>query len=237
MKFVVRWAFRLVILLVVLAVAAVLLKDALLKSLTEHRLRTQSGLDVRIGKLEIGLLTPTITFDNFRIYNPVEFGGSPFIDLPELHVEYDRGALAAGKLHMILVRLNVAEINIVKNKAGQSNLEVLQARLKQKAAGNLKTSLEFAGINVLNLSVGKIKLTDLNRPSQVQEVNIGLKNEILRNVKSEMDLVGLMGKIMLLGGKSLFDGRAAAAEPSAKAPGKGKGKLPPPESPSAPFRK
>lgn len=48
---------------------------------------------MRLGRLEIGLLNPKVTIENFVLYNAAEFGGAPMVDLPELHVEYDRPAL------------------------------------------------------------------------------------------------------------------------------------------------
>lgn len=129
MKFIFRWLFRLLILTIVLVVTLVLLKDVLLKALVEYRLREQTGLDVQIGRLEMGLLTPTLTIEDLKFYNPAEFGGSLFLDLPELHLEYDRPALAAGRLHLILVRVNLAEVHIVQGKSGQYNVSLLEAKL------------------------------------------------------------------------------------------------------------
>src|SRR5258708_17164575 len=113
MKTLFRWAFRLLILLVVLLVAAVLLMDTIVRAVAENALRRQTGLDVKIGKFEVGLLNPKVTIENLVIYNSAEFGGSPLIDMPELHVEYDRDALFANKLHFKLVRFNLAQLNIV----------------------------------------------------------------------------------------------------------------------------
>lgn len=129
MKFIFRWLFRLLILTIVLVVALVLLKDVLIKALVEYRLRAQTGLDARIGRLEMGLLTPTLTIEDLKLYNPAEFGGSLFLDLPELRLEYDRPALAAGRLHLILLRMNLAVVHVVEDKSGQYNLRFLEAKL------------------------------------------------------------------------------------------------------------
>jgi hypothetical protein len=59
---------------------------------------------------------------NLRLYNPPDFGGTPFLDIPEIHVEYDRAALAPARIHITLLRFNLGEIDIVKNQAGQTNL-------------------------------------------------------------------------------------------------------------------
>src|SRR5215218_3075556 len=108
MKFVFRWIFRLFILVLILVIAGILLLDTIAKAVAEYRIKRETGLDVKIGKLEIGILNPKVTIENFVIYNSAEFGGSPLIDMPELHVEYDRPALLSHKLHYKLVRLNLA---------------------------------------------------------------------------------------------------------------------------------
>ena len=196
-RFIGRWAFRLIILMVVVATALLLLKDTLIKSLTESRLRAATGLEIRIQRMELGLFSPTMTIEGFRLYNPAEFGGSPFIDLPELHVQFDRKALANRTLHLQLVRLNLAEVHVVDNLAGQRNLDFFQEKLRASAPTNLPSStLAFAGIDMLNLSVGKLKYTNLRRPDLGRDVNIGLKNEIVTNVKSTSDLSGLLLKII-----------------------------------------
>src|SRR5690242_6421016 len=120
-KFIFRWLFRAFILLIVLAVALVLLKDTLIKSFVENRLRKQTGLEVKIDKLEVGMFSSIINMEGFKIYNSPEYGGAPFIDLPELHVEYDRDALALRKFHLNLVRFNLAEVLVVEGKDGKTN--------------------------------------------------------------------------------------------------------------------
>ena len=89
-KWLFRWLFRLLILLVVLVVAAILLLDTIAREVTEHRLQQQTGLEVRIGRMRVGILEPKLTIENLVIYNSAGFGGSPLLDAPELHVECDR---------------------------------------------------------------------------------------------------------------------------------------------------
>lgn len=204
MRLIFRWAFRLLILLVVLAVAGVLLKDPVLKSVVEGRIRAESGLDVKIGKLELGLFTPTLSIENFKLFNTAEFGGSVFVDIPELHVEYDRQALAADRLHLRLARLNLAEVHIVKNQAGTSNLEaskLIEGLLSGRFFGG---TVAFDRIDVLNLSVGKLEFSSMKQPNQVQTVKIGMRDEIVRNIKSTDDLSRLVVRLLLQNGRELF---------------------------------
>ena len=185
MKTLCKWAFRAFIVFVVLLVAAVLLLDPIVRSLAEARLRTVTGLDVRIGRLDIGLLRPQVTLENFIVFNPAELGGSPMIEMPELHVEYDRPALQSGLLHLKLIRFNLAEVNLVTGKDGKSNFDGLKAAMGTRPKAEQQK--QFAGIDTLNLTLGKLRLLDMNKPKEAREFNVGLKNEIVTGLKTEQD--------------------------------------------------
>jgi uncharacterized protein involved in outer membrane biogenesis len=205
MKFLVRWAFRLFIVLLVLAVGLVLLKDILAKALAEHQIRAQSGMDVKIGKLELGLFAPTLTVEDLKIFNRAEFGGSPLLEVPDLHIEYDLGALARRRLHLKLVRLSLTEVNVVENREGRTNLVLALDSLDIGAAlpsAELQypIGLEFAGIDTLNLTLGRVKYTSLRRPEKATEVNLGLRNEIYTNIKSLTELRNLVMKTLFRNG-------------------------------------
>ena len=72
-RFVFRWAFRFVLLAVVLAIGLLLLKDSMARGVAEQRIRQQTGFEAKIGKLELGVLAPTLKLENFVLYNPATF--------------------------------------------------------------------------------------------------------------------------------------------------------------------
>jgi len=207
MKWLFKWAFRLVLLLVVLIVVLALSKDAILKALAERQILAQTGMDAKIGRLSVGLLSPVVTIENFKLYNTPEFGGTPFLDIPELHVEYDRAALAERKLHVTLLRFNLAELNVVKNEAGYTNFISLMAKAAAKPAsgsgGKRVDTFEFAGVDVLNLSLQKARFIDLKDPRRSRELTLNVRDHVFKNVKSEADLYGVFLLIWLRGGASL----------------------------------
>src|ERR1700744_103600 len=102
----IRWLLRVVVTLVILAVvfvvAAILLKDTLVKELMQRRIRKATGMDAQIGQVDVSVLTPMLTIDNLLLYNPPDFGGSLCLNMPELHLEYDPVAARAGKLRLSL---------------------------------------------------------------------------------------------------------------------------------------
>jgi uncharacterized protein involved in outer membrane biogenesis len=186
-----RWAFRLVLLVVILLIALIIFMDSIVRALAEREIRAATGMDVKIGSFSIGLVSPVITIENFKLYNTAEFGGSPFVDLPELRVEYDWRAFRSRKLHCKLVRVNLAELNVVQNKDGKTNLQALQDRQNSAPSSvgkKPKTQLDFTGIDVLNLSFGRATLLSMNEPKNVRRVDVGLKHEIIRDIKNGDDL-------------------------------------------------
>jgi uncharacterized protein involved in outer membrane biogenesis len=206
-KWLFKWLFRLFLLAVVLAVILLLSLNSMLRAAAEHRIRAQTGMDAEIGKFSLGLVEPTVEIQNLRLYNPPAFGGTPFLSIPEIHVEYDRAALARHELHITLMRFNLGEIDVVKNQAGQTNIFSLGlAAPTKKNGGNAvklfskQTGLEFKGIDVLNVSIGKARYIDLNDQRNNRTQIIDIQNCVLKNVKSQADLAGLVAFIALRSG-------------------------------------
>lgn len=207
-KFVFRWAFRLLLLAVVLGIGFLLLKDNIARSITEERIRRETGFDTKIGKLELSLFSPRVRAENVVLYNPAEYGGSVFLDIPDLHVEYDRSRLALGKLHLTLLRLNLREFHIVESQHGKTNLvEVLRATAPEiigAAASSRVTQYVFDGIDTLNLSVGTVRYTNLRLPKRNQVSRLDLNNDLTRNVRTEQDITALLFKVLLRAGIPIY---------------------------------
>ena len=205
MKWLFKWLFRLVLLLVVLLAVLVLSKDAIVKAAVERQVRAQTGMDVKIGRFRVGIFSPVVAIEDLRLYNTPEFGGTAFVNIPELHVKYDRVSLVRRKLHITLLRLDLAELNIVKNEAGKTNLVSMmdQARRQRPPSRNRPPDIEFAGIDVLNLSLGRLRLLDLKDRQKSGELYIGLRDQVFRNLKSESDVLGVLFVIWLRSGDRL----------------------------------
>jgi len=211
-KFFFKWAFRLFIAavaLVVVAIVVLLLSyNSILRVIIEHNIRAQTGMDAEIGSVNFALTAPTIHIQNFKLYNSRDFGGTPFLDIPEIYVEYDRAAFMRQEIHVTLMRFNLGELDIVKNQAGQTNIFALGLSAPAKKSGggqpaiNFKkqTGYDFTGIDVLNVSIGKLKYIDLKNPQDNREQTVGIENCVMKNVKSPGDLAGLGLLIGLRGG-------------------------------------
>jgi len=206
-----RWVVRIVLCLMLLAVAAVvvviLLRDAIAKEIIVRRLRSQTGMEARISVVHVGFRSSTISVVGLRLYNTAEFGGTVCLDVPEVHLEYDVSALRARRLHLTLLRLDVAELSLVVDKNGRSNFEMVKK--KSKESGRQKSAaekLKFTGIDVLDVTLGKFHMANL-ASGRGEEIKFGIKNQILRNVKTGADLSPL-GLAALSNGKDASPGNA-----------------------------
>jgi uncharacterized protein involved in outer membrane biogenesis len=214
-KFLFKWTVRLFLLAVVLGVILLLSLNSILRVVVEHRIRAQTGMDAEMGRFSLSLFSPTIEIQDLKIYNPPAFGGGLFLNIQEIHVEYDRAALARHEIHVTLMRFNLSELDIVKNEAGQTNIFALGVPLPQKnhetdsGAGEFakRTGLAFKSIDVLNVSIGTARFIDLKNQRNNRSQKIDIQNLPVRNVKSENDLLGLLVLVALRGGSffgSLF---------------------------------
>jgi len=220
MKFIFRWAFRLFIVLVILAIAGILFLDPLAREFAEYQFKNRTGLEASIGRLHVGLLNPVLRIENLVVYNSAAFGGGPFIEMPELQVEYDRNALRAGKLHCQLVRFNLAQMNLVEDAKGRHNFELLQKQLnqtlastnpvvKKTASPKSPSKIDFVGIDTLNLTLGKLTYLRMKQPAKVDELKLNVNHQVFTNLKSGDDLTGTLMVALLRSGVNLVQTSSA----------------------------
>jgi uncharacterized protein involved in outer membrane biogenesis len=209
MKWLFKWAFRVIALAILAVVLLLVFKDTILCLVAEHQIRAETGMDVKIGRFSSGLFSPVVTIENLKLYNTPEFGGTEFLIIPELHVEFDADALARQQLRIKLIRFNLAELDVVKNQAGQTNIVTMLAKMpKGKIAphgihvGGRK--FEFESIDVLNLSLGRTRFIDLKNHQNDREVALNLDNQVFNNIKTEGDVYGIMFLIWLRSGGASF---------------------------------
>src|SRR5262249_13406617 len=103
-----------------------------------------------------------------------------------------------------LARLNLAELNVVRNEAGQTNVLAIvdKVRLHSKKHGGLKKlfgDFHFTGVDTLNFSLGRVRYIDLKDPRNSGEAPINLREQVYRDLTTkaalEVDLIMLWGAV------------------------------------------
>jgi hypothetical protein len=198
-KFSKKWFLRLLILLIAILILLALVKDAYIKNLIEHRIKADIGMDVTIADLDFNLMSPVFRLDGLEMRNTEEFGGAIFVNIPELYMEYDLKALLRKELNLRFVRLNIQTLNVVKSKEGVSNVSMMYEWLRE-VYGDIE--LQFEVIETLEISLGHFSYRNMEEPEGIKEIEIGLGNETVKNVRSEKDLVPLFAKVIFKSGAS-----------------------------------
>lgn len=178
---VIKWLFILLVLIVAAVVGFLFSKDAIAKAAVEQQIRAQTGMDVKIGKFSLGVLSPIATIENLTLSNPADFGGVPFLNIRELHIQFDREALAHRELKLKLLKLNIAELSVVRNDRGETNIVNLAAAPKPAKTSEM---IDFKGIEVANFSISKVTFVDLKNQKNNRHFTWNVQNQVFRNLNS-----------------------------------------------------
>ena len=187
--------------LIVFAVLIVLFlgKNFIIKASVSTGVGAMTGLKLSIGSMNVGVFKSLIGIKELQLYNPSGFEDELMIDLPEIYVDYNLGAFIAGKAHLEEIRLNLKEFIVVKNEAGELNLDSLKV-VKEEAAEEEKddgkkekTKMPELQIDVLELKIDKVTYKDYSKgtPPKVKEYNVNI-DERYENITDPKSFVRLI---------------------------------------------
>ena len=199
MKKFLRWLIAVLAVLLGLAVLGLVFRDPILKLAARKRVQASTGMRVEIAKLKTGLRTAAIQIEGFKLHNYPEFGDSVLLDAPDLLVEFDSELAAQGKLRFKQLRVNLAELNIIRDAAGRWNIEKVEKEMTERNAARTNRNerrLVFAGIDQLRLTIGRISYTDLQKPSRSREFAVNIRDELVRGIQTDEDLQDWIGSFI-----------------------------------------
>ncbi len=163
----------------------------------------QTGCSLQIERLQLGLRDGTLRVQGLTLGNPPGFGDLPLVSLPELYLAYDLAAARTNALRFHEVRLNLAQLSLVVDAQGRTNVAEIVARLDRAGLGtqqpvptNLLGGMSFAGIGRLQVSLGSVRYADLRAPAADRSLELGITNRMLTNVVSAAQLLPLGLEVM-----------------------------------------
>jgi hypothetical protein len=74
--------------------------------------------------------------------------------------------------------------------------------------------MEFVGLDMLNLTLGKGTWTDLRNSGTPREFDLRIRNEVVQDMKDSKELVAKLTPIMLRAGLAFFGVGQPAPEPA-----------------------
>jgi hypothetical protein len=179
---------RFLIGIVILAAILVLARNQIIKAGAGATVKSISGVDMKIGTLDIGLFRTAVLIKDLKLFNPEIFPEKLMMDLPELYVKYDLPSIMKGTIHLPELRVNLKEFVVVRTPKGDININSLQA-LQPKGGGNPPK----IQIDVMELNIGAVVYKEYfaSGAPRVTEYKIDL-HERYQNISDPNVLVGLI---------------------------------------------
>lgn len=161
----IKW---LLILTVVLVVGLVLARNFVVRTGLQIGARQATGFPLNIGAVDIGLLNGKLEVRDLKLTNPQDFDEKRFVDLPRLYVDYEFSSMLRRQPHVREMEVNLNELVIVKNAAGEYNA----MKLKNMAAGSSTTSEKKTPyrVDLLKVKVGTVIVKDYSKGNPTERV-------------------------------------------------------------------
>ena len=175
-----REAITIPAIVLVILIALFFGKNVVIKTSVTAGVRAMTGLKLSIRSMDIGIFKTLIGINELQLYNPSGFVDELMIDLPEIYVDYDLGAFMKGRTHLEEVRLHLKEFIVVKNEAGELNLDSLKIVKAEEEVINEgkkeKTKMPDLQIDLLELRIDKVVYKDYSKgtPPKAKEYNVNI---------------------------------------------------------------
>jgi hypothetical protein len=165
-------------LLMLLGVVVVWLAiDPVMKRFLVAAVEQQTGLSATVEEFRFRPFSGEVQIRRMRLYQPATNGGALVMDIPEVFVALDLAAAETNRLQFRELRLDIAEANISKELADPAHWE----HLTNPDFTN-RTEVAFGGIDKLTLSIGTLRFPDPERPENLVDLPINLRNQTFTNL-------------------------------------------------------
>jgi len=196
MKKIIKIAVWAAVVVLVLSVA----KNGIAKAVLSSAVSSAAHVPARIGSVNLSFITASIRIKNFKLSNPSGFPEKIMVDIPQIFIDFDPGALFKGRAHFEEVRLDMKQLTVIKNKEGKVNVEVVKPSDKEKKQSHEKAKAASGGkapklhIDKLVLSIGQVVYKDYSAGGepQIQSFDINIKDREFNNIDNPSQVVSLV---------------------------------------------
>lgn len=177
--------------ILLIAVAALfalaVLKNGIAQAAVQGVFKKVTGLDLKIGSLNLGLVAGRLDARAIELKNPAGFADPIMMNMPLLLVDLEPASLFKGGAHLEEVQIDLKEFLVVKNQDGKLNLDYLKPAGSKDASGKTDKPAKAPQIQIdqLRLKIGKVVYKDYSKggsPS-VQTFDLQL-DETYQNVSN-----------------------------------------------------
>ena len=183
------------IILIVFAVLVVfnLVKNGIVQAGIGTVLSKASRVPVKVSGTNMSFMASSLSLRGIRFYNPRNFPEKLMIEIDQVFISLDPWGLFRGQAHLKQVKLNLKEVIVIKNKAGEININAMKPERKGKTPAREGKQMQVK-IDRLNLSIGRVVYKDYSQGSepQIQVFDINIQNREYRNIDNPSAVVSLI---------------------------------------------
>lgn len=199
MKLLMRVVIGLLVVVVLLVAVLVAARNLIIKAGASATIKAITGVELKIGTLDIGLFKPVIHIKDLKLLNPAKYSEPMMMSMPELFVKYDLPSIMKGTIHLPEIRLALNEFVVVKNIDGNINVNELAALQPKPSGGTQPAQTKPQApapkikIDLLELQIGKVVYKEYRSGAAPREqvYNINLK-ERYENITDPNVLVAMI---------------------------------------------
>lgn len=193
-------AAKTVILVVVGLFVLGVAKNGLTQAILTSAISNAAHVPARIGGVNLSFLSASIRIKNLKLSNPAGFPEKIMLDVPQIFIDFNPGALLKGRAHFEEVKLDLKELTVIKNKDGKTNVEAVKPTKQEKKEADQKARSAGGGkaaklhIDKLSLSIGRVVYKDYSAgPKPVVEIfDVHIKDREYRNIDNPAQVVSLV---------------------------------------------
>jgi len=141
-----------VVIIAIIVGGLVVGRNILARTIIIKGIKATTGMDIDVGRIQIGLTQPGILVSGLKIYNPQGFSDRLLADIPEIYVDLDLAGLFKNFVHMRMIKIDINEFNVVLNEKGKLNVNSLALLMPKPGTGKAPE----VKIDILNIKIGKV---------------------------------------------------------------------------------
>jgi len=170
-------------------------KNGLFQMVIGTAISKAARVPVQIGSTSVRLLTSSINLRNIRFQNPRGFRERVMMDIRQIYIDFDPGAIFKGQAHFEQVKLDLKEIIVIKNREGALNVDAMKPSKDQAQKPERQKGKDVKlKIDQLYLTVGRVVYKDYSAGGEpaIQTFDIGIENREYRNIEDPAVVVNLI---------------------------------------------
>lgn len=183
---------------IIFTIGIFIFKDNVIKNSVQVTSKNIVGAPIKIEKFHMEILKQIISIKGFKMYNPEGFDPQMvMVDIPEITVDYNLGALLLGKIHLRNLILNIKEIVMITkadNTSNVSTIKILQQTEQDTPRKNKKSNSKNKDLKLqidsMTLTLGQLVQKDIDKNENVttRATDLGITNKTYKNITSPKQL-------------------------------------------------